>query len=396
MRVRMTNPQGVSRARAWIEQNGSRYDLFDVRYPGTWKDWVQKTRPPVEANFVAGKERAPGLVSGKAKLVVLAVANNLRGRETEWSRELPVVLGKPQVQAERDPVFLRRGGTGIVGFLVGGEWSEAGIRVGKYTFPSFPSSTNSNFRIAIFGFPPDIDPGTHPTIYAVNLAGDEITAEFRHRVTVNDFRDREIKIADPFLERVIPFLDPSGKGELWVRFAKANSELRRANDKFLSGLNAKTARRQLWKGSFQLLTKAANEARFADLRTYVYQGRQLNREWHLGVDLASTKNAPLPAGNSGTVLFAGPLGIYGNCVVIDHGLGVQTVYGHMSKIDVKAGDNVSRGQTIGKTGMTGLAGGDHVHVGLLLNGVFVDPVEWSLPKWMDKTMQPLLSQIATQ
>ena len=188
-------------------------------------------------------------------------------------------------------------------------------------------------------------------------------------------------------------IDPSSSGELWERFAKINSEMRRANDKFLQELNAKSNPTRLWKGSFQLLPKATNEARFADHRTYLYQGRELNREWHLGVDLASVKNAPLPAGNSGIVVFAGLLGIYGNCVVIDHGMGIQSVYGHLEKIDVREGQKVERGQTLGNTGMTGLAGGDHAHIGLQLHGVFVDPVEWSLPKWIDKTLMPLVSQI---
>jgi murein DD-endopeptidase MepM/ murein hydrolase activator NlpD len=394
VRVRMSNPQGVARARAWIEQNGARYELLDAYYQGTWQDWFRKGRAPVEPAFVAGKDRAPGLVHGNARLVIQAEANNFRGRETRWHRDFMVVLGKPQVFATKTPVFLRRGGTGIVSFTVGGEWSSAGVKVGKLVFPSFPAVGNPNQRIAMFALPPQAAPETRPVLFAANLAGDEVTLPFRAAITPVDFRDREVRVADPFLKRVIPAIDPSGSGEIWARFARVNAEVRRANDQFLADLSAKSAPRQLWKGPFQLLTKATNEARFADFRTYVYQGREINREWHLGVDLASVKNAPIPAANQGKVLFAGVLGIYGNCVVIDHGLGVQSVYGHMSKIDVKTGDEVAKGQILGRTGMTGLAGGDHVHIALLLHGVFVDPVEWSLPKWMDKTMNPLLSQIA--
>lgn len=397
IKARMSNPQGVSRVKAWIEQNGSRYELLDIRYPVSWRDWLQKGRAPVEPEFVAGKERAPGLVSGQARLILAAEANNLRGKETRWTRDLLVVLGKPQLQGEPKPVFVRRGGTGIVSFRVGGEWSEAGVKVGKYSFPSYGSAGDPNQRIALFGVPPDVDIEAHPPLlYAANLAGDEVTSSFRCSVTRVEFRERDIKLADPFLKRVTPALDPSGSGQLWERFARINAETRRANDRFLSSLAAKSAKKQLWKGSFQLLTKASNEARFADRRTYWYDGRELNREWHLGVDLASVRNAPLPAANNGTVLSAGMLGIYGNCIVIDHGLGVQTVYGHLSELSVKTGDTVTRGQIIGKTGMTGLAGGDHVHIGLLLNGVFVDPVEWSLAKWMDQSVNPLLSRIAPQ
>ena len=99
---------------------------------------------------------------------------------------------------------------------------------------------------------------------------------------------------------------------------------------------------------------------------------------------------PVPAANHGTVVHAGRLAIYGNCVVIDHGLGVLTVYGHMSGVAVKVGDLVTKGQEIGKSGVTGLAGGDHLHLGLLVGPAFVDPVDWTRGSWMEKTLGPVL------
>jgi murein DD-endopeptidase MepM/ murein hydrolase activator NlpD len=138
-----------------------------------------------------------------------------------------------------------------------------------------------------------------------------------------------------------------------------------------------------------MLPRGKAEALFADHRTYRYAGKPLNREWHLGIDMASTKNAPVPAGNNGKIVHAGRLGIYGNCVVIDHGLSVLTVYGHMSDLSVKLGDTVKKGQEIGKSGMSGLAGGDHLHLGLMLGSAFVDPVEWSYASWMEKLLAAL-------
>jgi murein DD-endopeptidase MepM/ murein hydrolase activator NlpD len=88
------------------------------------------------------------------------------------------------------------------------------------------------------------------------------------------------------------------------------------------------------------------------------------------------------ASNAGRVVFADELGIYGNCVLIDHGLGVSSLYGHLSRIDVAPGDVVQRGQTIGLTGQTGLAGGDHLHFAILVGDTYVDPIEWWDPKWI--------------
>ncbi|HEX5607986.1 MAG TPA: M23 family metallopeptidase, partial [Candidatus Binatia bacterium] len=93
----------------------------------------------------------------------------------------------------------------------------------------------------------------------------------------------------------------------------------------------------------------------------------------------------------GTVAFVGDLGIYGNTVIIDHGLGLFTLYGHLSSIDVKVGDQVKQRQLIGKTGETGLAAGDHLHFGVYLHGLAVLPVEWWDQKWINDNVQPKLA-----
>src|SRR4029453_7491 len=112
----------------------------------------------------------------------------------------------------------------------------------------------------------------------------------------------------------------------------------------------------------------AVEAAFADQRTYVYQGKDVDRQTHLGFDLASFAGTPIVAANRGKVLFAEELGIYGQCVIIDHGMGVQSLYAHLSAIEVKPGAMVEKGQQLGRSGMTGLAGGDHLHFTMLVNG----------------------------
>jgi murein DD-endopeptidase MepM/ murein hydrolase activator NlpD len=109
--------------------------------------------------------------------------------------------------------------------------------------------------------------------------------------------------------------------------------------------------------------------------------------------MASVQQAAVPAANEGTVVHAGRLGIYGNCVAIDHGLGVVSVYGHLSRIAIQLGDRVRRGQAIGQSGTSGLAGGDHLHLGVMVGGVFVDPVEWSFASWMEKTVLPGLREV---
>jgi murein DD-endopeptidase MepM/ murein hydrolase activator NlpD len=139
----------------------------------------------------------------------------------------------------------------------------------------------------------------------------------------------------------------------------------------------------LFKGAFQQLGNSQVEARFADTRTYVYKGKEIDRQVHLGFDLAVTANVPVVAAERGVVVHASDLGIYGNCVIIDHGLGVQSLYGHLSSIGVKVGDKIEKGAEIGRSGMTGLAGGDHLHFTMLVGGQQVTPVDWWSTQWYE-------------
>jgi murein DD-endopeptidase MepM/ murein hydrolase activator NlpD len=130
------------------------------------------------------------------------------------------------------------------------------------------------------------------------------------------------------------------------------------------------------------MKNAAPRAFFGDRRTYFYNGQQISESIHNGVDLASLANAPIEASNSGIVRFTGAIGIYGNSVIIDHGMGLSTLYSHLNSISVKPNQEVKKGEVIGVSGTTGLAGGDHLHFGIAINGQFIDPVEWWDPHWI--------------
>ena len=175
---------------------------------------------------------------------------------------------------------------------------------------------------------------------------------------------------------------PTSPDQLLSSFLRINGELRMRNGQTIADFAPKSAPEMLWKDAFQPLGNAAIESRFADNRTYFYKGKEIDRQVHLGFDLAVTEHIPVIAANNGTVLFADYLGIYGNCVIIDHGLGVQSLYAHLSSIDVKPGDRVEKGRQLGRSGTTGLAGGDHLHFTMLVGGHPVNAVEWWDPKWM--------------
>ena len=269
------------------------------------------------------------------------------------------------------------------------------MRVGDQTYPGFPASGagikgDEATKVAFFALPFDQDLNTPMSLFARDPAGNEATAPLDHMPFAKPFARSRIEIDDRFLSRVVPAIAattpdmqlPTTPDALVASFLRINGELRRRNNQTIADYARQTAPEMLWKDAFQALGNASVEARFADNRTYVNAGKDIDQQVHLGFDLAVTERIPVTSANRGIVVHAADLGSYGNCVIVDHGLGVQSLYGHLSSIDVKPGDRVEKGQTLGRSGMTGLAGGDHLHFSMLVNGVQVNPVEWWDPKWM--------------
>jgi murein DD-endopeptidase MepM/ murein hydrolase activator NlpD len=135
----------------------------------------------------------------------------------------------------------------------------------------------------------------------------------------------------------------------------------------------------------------ASRAGYADYRTYFYNDKEIDKQVHLGMDIASTRRAEVRAANKGKVIYADYLGIYGNMVILDHGQGIFSLYSHMSQIQVAADDTVEKGVVLGLTGKSGMAGGDHLHFSMLINGIFVTPKEWWDPQWIEVTIEEPLA-----
>jgi hypothetical protein len=269
--------------------------------------------------------------------------------------------------------------------------------VGDREYPGYPASgahvegatlTDPDLRVAFFALAYDQPLDAPMTLYARDIAGNVATTAFDHQTFPKPFKKSRIELTDAFMGRVVPAIlagttEVSPEGSLLDKFLVLNGDLRRKNAATIRSFAAKTSPELLWKGEpFFPFTNSATEAAFADARTYVYQGKDVDHQTHLGFDLASYANTPVVASNYGKVLYAAELGIYGNCVILDHGMGVQSLYAHLSSIDVKVGDSVTKGQTLGKSGMTGLAAGDHLHFTLLVNGEMVNPIEWWDPHWI--------------
>lgn len=381
--VKVSNPHGVRSLRVRLEQESAISTTAVSAPDDRWLFW-RKNEPPRTFEVQLTADPRQGFRSGPAKLVVEAVSNDFRNRTDRWEREVQVNLAPPGLSVGGEIAYLNQGGAGLVRFTVKGYWTEAGVRVGKEEFRSYPAPGGSGAedRFSLFVFPWDASAGDKPVVFARNPGGQQVTAEIPHKLFPKAWRRRDLPLTDAFLEKVVPRLDAKGQGPLLERFLHINREVRRANNQTLADLRLQTVERQLWEGPFEQMASTKVEALFADIRSYVYQGRKVDEQTHLGFDLSRVARAPVGAANHGKVIFAGELGIYGNCVVVDHGYGIQTIYAHLTDIGVEVGREVKRGEVLGRSGETGLAGGDHLHFGMQIDGVQTNPLEWWDPKWV--------------
>jgi murein DD-endopeptidase MepM/ murein hydrolase activator NlpD len=393
-----------------LEQNGRTTSLFTLGSPSAQVSPIDAGHVRVSRPF--GKQSVPELQSGPARIVVTATRQSflkLRSLSNSASKDVVVRLEPPRINVISTHHYVNHGGSEMVLYRVAPPDVASGVRVGDVEYPGFPAlaagaaGARSEDRVAFFALLYN-QPLKAPIVaFARDEAGNEARATFIDNVFEKPFKRSRIELDDKFLGRIVPEIlsqspelgtpPPADGADLVAPFLKINGELRRKNSEAIAALSSKTSSKPLWTGPFVQLGNSQVEASFADHRTYMYKGKEVDQQDHLGFDLAVTSHVPVVAANNGTVVHASWLGIFGNCVIIDHGLGVQSLYGHLSSFDVKVGDAVTRGQSIGRSGMTGLAGGDHLHFTMLLNGRPVNPVEWWDAHWMQDRVERKLHEV---
>lgn len=364
---------GLKKLTVTVSQHGKETTLVAISFPaGTTRRTV-----PLPLNKL-------GLKDGPMVIDIVAADNAMLANQAK--RKLTVAYDNqpPGISVLTTAHNLNQGGSGLVMFRISEKVRRAGVQVGKHFFPAFPQQ--GGVYACLFAFPYDVPPGDFlPRLVAVDLAGNERSSGIYFHTRLKPAKSDRIEINQAFLSEKMPDFQhffPDTRDPLKL-FLRVNGELRSANVATLKELPAKTAGKPLWEGAFLRLPKAAPRAGFNDQRDYYVNGQKVDHQTHLGLDLASLAASPVPAANSGTVIFAKELGIYGQCVIIDHGLGLQSLYSHLSSIAVADGKQVTKGQIIGNTGTTGMAGGDHLHFGILVNGIEVEPKEWLDQHWIN-------------
>lgn len=357
---------------------------------------------PSAGFFAGGKEntvtvdatispKTLGLTDGKVVLRVAAWDYSLRkwgkGNQGDLEKQIQIDTRAPSIKMISRFHNLNQGGSGLAVYRLSEECPESGVSVGDHFYPGVGGLFNDpTIHLALFALDYKQGKKTPVVVTAEDRAGNRSTSGIIHHINGRSFRKDAINLSDRFFNAKMPdfekyFPETAGGSPLEL-FLKVNSEQRRKDNRHIFQITAQSQKEILWDGAFLRLPGSANRARFADQRTYFYGGKVIDRQIHMGIDLASTSGADVPAANRGKVVFTGDIGIYGNTVIIDHGIGLFTLYAHLRHIAVTDGQMVEKGEVIGKTGMTGLAGGDHLHYGTIVHQTYVNPVEWWDGSWI--------------
>ncbi|MBF0463805.1 MAG: M23 family metallopeptidase [Nitrospirae bacterium] len=301
----------------------------------------------------------------------------------------------PPIIAVLDSTYISDQGSATAVLIEASGADSVYVKIGDKTYPAVNSIfKNKNHYFCIY--PLDVDyNGTVPlTAVAEDNAGNMVMTPIKTIFKPTVYRKDIIKISDDFIKRQVYPLLGITEGEMPPvdAFIKLNEGWRKDNEAKIQEISAKSVSEILWQGAFIQMKNTKVFAHFGDIRSYEYGGKIISGSRHMGYDLASLANSPVPAANSGIVQFAGNLGIYGNAIIIDHGLGLMSLYGHLSAIMVKEGDKVVKGGIIAKSGMTGFAGGDHLHFAIICHGVYVSPVQWWDKLWIDKRISLVLNK----
>ena len=341
---------------------------------------------------------------GKAIIKIKVSDNSWRrynkGNLNLLTKELIIDSKPPEIQILTRHHNIEPGGSGLVIYKLFEKNIKSGVKIKDNFFKGGNGIfKDDNIYIAFFALSHDQNNKTSFFVVAKDMAGNITKKSLNRYIRNKKFKNDVLNISDNFLNNKIPDFDlkeknfETSKNPLLQKFIYINNKLRDENIKKVLDVSSKTENKKYWNKRFLRLKGSVQKAGFGDRRTYKHKDKKIDQAIHLGIDLASVANAPIKASNTGKILFARPLGIFGNTVIIDHGFGLKSLYGHLSQIIVEEGELVQKGKTIGLTGLTGLAGGDHLHFSMLVHNVFVNPLEWWDSSWIENNIIAKINRV---
>ena len=391
--------RGLKVVKVCLKQEGREITVFEKKFPfkgffnreGIHRFETEFSIDPAKLNLAQGR------VDLQVRVWDYSRRRGGDGNRFLVEHKMMVDTIPPAIRAISRMHYVNVGGTGLVVYQASSDSVESGLFVNDFFFPGFKAEgSEEGHHVCYFAAPVNMKANPEVHLWAKDRAGNKTTAGFYYKIRRKRFRTDRLNINDRFLNRVLPYFSFYALGSETTKikkFLKINRELRQENAKVYYDLRTETSSARLWDGPWIRLKNAATMAKFADRRLYYYKGKKVDEQVHMGVDLASLAHSKIQSANNGRVIFADRLGIYGLTVVLDHGQGLASIYSHLSKISVELNKDVMKGQVIGLTGKTGLAGGDHLHFGVMVSGVFVNPIEWWDSHWIQDNITRKLALV---
>lgn len=393
---------GLRSIRIALNQNNQDKEVFRTEYPR--QGYLGQAGPAEVKEKQVIDLKKLGLKEGAAEIIIevrdFSLWGLLQGNLNRIAKKITIDTKPPKISLLHATRYLKQGGAGIVVYQTSEDTVHHSVQINGNAHPGFPvSSGRPNTFIAYIALPYDATTIVDAKIMAEDPAGNKAGAPFTSTYKKANQKNDSITISDNFLNTKVPEFEehyPEMQGDIIEKYLFTNRNLRDINNAKIHDLCKSPSPERFWKGAFQRMP-GSPKAGFADHRTYLYNGKAIDEQTHLGVDIASLERAEIRAAEAGKVIFTGYNGIYGEMVVIDHGQGVFSLYSHLSQINVTVDSMVDTSTVLGLTGTTGMAGGDHLHFSMLINGVFVNPVEWWDPHWIGVTItEPLAASGSTK
>jgi len=308
---------------------------------------------------------------------------------------------RPDVNILSNSYSITQGGSALVVFQVKDEsLKDFYLRAGDKKFKVVPYREDGYYASLVSW--PFNQKHFSVKVVAEDMAKNKRVVNIPFYVVAKKYKTSWIKATDKFIDGKISDLAESNPQYALIKdriekLKAINEDMRKSNEELIHKLASNISDKMVdsWHIlPFYPLKNGKKVASYGDHRHYYYgnKSNEVSQSYHVGLDMASTKMAPIVSSNAGKVVFTDSNGIYGNMPMIDHGMGLFTLYGHCSTILVQRDEEISAGTVIAKTGMTGLALGDHLHFGVLVQGTEVRPEEWMDKKWIKNNIDKVFKE----
>jgi murein DD-endopeptidase MepM/ murein hydrolase activator NlpD len=385
MKVAIEDASGIKAYKISLKTSTESIPLENEQFITPEKTLSLEIKPPKRA--FAMKEKSISIV---VEATDASKWNFLKGNSVAKEFQLNIDKKRPSVSVVSNSYKISKGGSALVIFKANDEnLDEMYILSNNDKKFKVQPFYKDGYYIALIAWPVK-DPSFKASVIVKDYAGNVAKAYVPLYLKDKDYHVSRIKITDKFLKGKIADLayelvETQGVEDPIKQFKIINEDVRKKNEDLIHKVTSKVSDEMI--SDFKInkmypLKNAKVVARFGDHRKYSYKGERLSESYHLGLDLASNAMASIKPQNGGEVVFADYNGIYGHLPIISHGLGLYTLYGHCSSLKVNSGESVQAKETIANTGLSGYAMGDHLHFGVLVQGIEVRPQEWMDKEWI--------------